>query len=152
MRLDHLLSKESKPSHHGEGDSQVEAFASWARQPWSSIEGVSSRWPAPTGRSVLCSVLKGRSLEALALVARALLRLWVDLRHATVLENCIASTSIFVLPSYKEPTVDALASTTDERRVRLRKATVSCLESVTNRGCLNGETRRLSGRHSGVNT
>ena len=32
------------------------------------------------------------------------------------LENCIASTSIFVLPSYKEPTVDALASTTDEGR------------------------------------
>ena len=31
-------------------------------------------------------------------------------------ENCIASTSIFVLPSYKEPTVDALASTTDEGR------------------------------------
>ena len=68
------------------------------------------------------------------------------------LENCIASTSIFVLPSYKEPTVDALASTTDERRVRLRKATVSCLESVMSRGCLNGETRRLSGRHSRVNT
>ena len=45
------------------------------------------------------------------------------------LENCIASTSIFVLPSYKEPTVDALASTTDERRVWLRKATGSCLES-----------------------
>ena len=71
---------------------------------------------------------------------------------AEPLENCIASTSIFVLPSYKEPTVDALASTTDEGRVRLRKATVSCLESVTNRGCLNGETRRLSGRHSRVNT
>ena len=71
---------------------------------------------------------------------------------ALPLENCIASTSIFVLPSYKEPTVDALASTTDEGRVRLRKATVSCLESVTNRGCPNGETRRLSGRHSRVNT
>ena len=38
----------------------------------------------------------------------------------TPLENCIASTSIFVLPSYKEPTVDALASTTDEGRVWLR--------------------------------
>ena len=36
------------------------------------------------------------------------------------LENCIASTSIFVLPSYKEPTVDALASTTDEGRGWLR--------------------------------
>ena len=33
------------------------------------------------------------------------------------LENCRASTSIlYVLPSYKEPTVDALASRTDEGR------------------------------------
>jgi hypothetical protein len=32
----------------------------------------------------------------------------------TLFENCIASTSIFVLPSYKGPTVNALASTTDE--------------------------------------
>ena len=69
-----------------------------------------------------------------------------------LLENCIASTSIFVLPSYKVPTVDALASTTDEGRVWLRKATVSCLESVTNRGCPNGETHHLSGWYSGVNT
>ena len=76
---------------------------------------------------------------------------WQLLRMSP-LENCIASTSIFVLPSYKEPTVDALASTTDEGRVWLRKATVSCLESVTNRGCPNGETRHLSGCHSGVNT
>ena len=68
------------------------------------------------------------------------------------LENCIASTSIFVLPSYKEPTVDALASTTDEGRVWLRKATVSCLESVTNRGCPNGETHHLCGWYSRVNT
>ena len=37
-------------------------------------------------------------------------------RRQKLLENCIASTSIFVLPSYKEPTVDALASTTDEGR------------------------------------
>jgi hypothetical protein len=43
-------------------------------------------------------------------------------RHpsVTLLENCKASTSIFVLPSYEEPTVNALASTTDEGRVRLR--------------------------------
>jgi hypothetical protein len=34
-----------------------------------------------------------------------------------LLENCRASTSILnVLPSYKEPTVDALASRTDEGR------------------------------------
>ncbi len=37
-------------------------------------------------------------------------------RPGEPLDNCIASTSIFVLPSYKEPTVDALASTTDEGR------------------------------------
>ena len=89
---------------------------------------------------------------ALADQARAFVRSGLGSPAQMPFENCIASTSIFVLPSYKEPTVDALASTTDEGRVRLRKATVSCLESVTNRGCPNGETRRLSGRHSGVNT
>jgi hypothetical protein len=105
-------------------------------------------------RSVLCSALKVRSTMPSSAFAgggvvahRALFH-----RGRTTLENCIASTSIFVLPSYKEPTVDALASTTDEGRVWLRKATVSCLESVMNRGCPNGETRRLCGRHSGVNT
>jgi hypothetical protein len=46
-----------------------------------------------------------------------------------LLENYIASTSIFVLPSYKEPTVDALASDTDEGRGWLRKATGSCRPS-----------------------
>ncbi len=41
-------------------------------------------------------------------------------------ENCIASTSIFILkietrdPSYEGPTADALAPTTDEGRERLR--------------------------------
>ena len=95
---------------------------------------------------------EGALHEALAVRGEGLAAPLAGSPAAQVLENCIASTSIFVLPSYKEPTVDALASTTDERRVRLRKATASCLESVTNRGCLNGETRRLSGRHSGVNT
>jgi hypothetical protein len=103
-----------------------------------------SRWPAPVRRSVLCSVLK---------VCSTCPRHWRG--HSCALEpleNCIASTSIFVLPSYKEPTVDALASTTDEGRVWLRKATVSCLESVTNRGCPNGETHHLCGWYSRVNT
>ena len=56
------------------------------------------------------------------------------------LENCRASTSIYLLrsryvnrrnelPSYKEPTVDALAPDADEGRGRLRKATGSCLSS-----------------------
>jgi hypothetical protein len=59
--------------------------------------------------------------------------------HAA-LENCRASTSIYLLrsryvnrrnelPSYKEPTVDALAPDADEGRGRLRKATGSCLSS-----------------------
>jgi hypothetical protein len=58
----------------------------------------------------------------------------VSRRHLRVcpelLENCIASTSIFVLPSYKRPTVDALAPDTDEGRGWLRKATGSCRPSV----------------------
>ena len=71
--------------------------------------------------------------------------------HA-VLENCIASTSIFVLPSYKEPTVDALASTTDEGRVRLRKATGSCLESFDPWMSEWGNPTSVMGCHSGLNT
>ncbi len=37
-----------------------------------------------------------------------------------LLENCIASTSILKIPSYKEPTVDALAPDADEGRGWLR--------------------------------
>ena len=39
---------------------------------------------------------------------------------AQLLENCIASTSILKIPSYKEPTVDALAPDADEGRGWLR--------------------------------
>ena len=42
------------------------------------------------------------------------------LRNAQLLENCIASTSILKIPSYKEPTVDALAPDADEGRGWLR--------------------------------
>ena len=70
----------------------------------------------------------------------------------TLFENCIASTSIFVLPSYKEPTVDALASTTDEGRVWLRKATGSCRESVDPWMSEWGNPSPVMGCHSGVNT
>jgi hypothetical protein len=54
---------------------------------------------------------------------------WPSRRPASpsTLENCIASTSIKVLPSYEEPTVDALAPDADEGRGWLRKATVSRL-------------------------
>ena len=44
-------------------------------------------------------------------------------------ENCIASTSILKIPSYKEPTVDALAPDADEGRGWLRYATGSCRPS-----------------------
>ena len=52
-----------------------------------------------------------------------------ELCSPALLENFIASTSIFVCeyPSYKGPTVDALATGTDEGRGRLRKATGRCL-------------------------
>ena len=58
--------------------------------------------------------------------------------HSVAFENCIASTSIIeivvliereCIPSYKEPTVDALAPDADEGRGWLRKATGSCLPS-----------------------
>jgi hypothetical protein len=111
-----------------------------------------SRWPAPVRRSVLCSVLKVCSTSPSPLGGGVAAHRTGFTWSTEPLENCIASTSIFVLPSYKEPTVDALASTTDEGRVWLRKATVSCLESVTNRGCPNGETHHLCGWYSRVNT
>ena len=67
-------------------------------------------------------------------------------------ENCIASTSIFVLPSYKEPTVDALASTTDEGRVWLRKATGSRLEGFDPWMSEWGNPPTVMGWYSGLNT
>ena len=76
----------------------------------------------------------------------------LETRHHAPLENCIASTSIFVLPSYKEPTVDALASTTDEGRVRLRKASGSCLESVDPWISEWGNPPPVMGWYSGLNT
>src|SRR6266508_5414118 len=55
-------------------------------------------------------------------------------RPAPPFENCRASTSIKerseeLLPSYEEPTVDALAPDADEGRGWLRKATGSCRPS-----------------------
>ena len=47
---------------------------------------------------------------------RALVQNRVFRKRLSPFENCRASTSIFVLPSYKEPTVDALAPRTDEGR------------------------------------
>ena len=70
----------------------------------------------------------------------------------TLLENCIASTSIFVLPSYKEPTVDALAPDTDEGRGWLRKATGSCRPSFDPWISEWGNPAPVMGCHSGLNT
>jgi hypothetical protein len=71
---------------------------------------------------------------------------------ASLLENCIASTSIFVLPSYKEPTVDALAPDTDEGRGWLRKATGSCRPSFDPWISEWGNPTPVMGCYSGLNT
>ena len=68
-----------------------------------------------------------------------------------LLENCIASTSIFVLPSYKKPTVDALAPSTDEGRGWLRKATGSCLPSFDPWISEWGNPAPVMGCHSRLN-
>ena len=123
MRLDHLLSKES-PAHH-------------------------EQTPELITRPVLSSVLREHPSEQCKLrrpIGSALLRVLL------LLENCIASTSIFVLPSYKEPTVDALAPSTDEGREWLRKATGSCLLSVDPWMSEWGNPAPVMGCHSRLNT
>ena len=50
--------------------------------------------------------------------------------HSSPLRTAEQARASLILPSYKEPTVDALAPRTDEGRGRLRKATGSCLPSV----------------------
>ena len=69
-----------------------------------------------------------------------------------LLENCIASTSIFVLPSYKRPTVDALAPSTDEGRGWPRKATGSCRPSVDPWMSEWGNPAPVMGCHSRLNS
>ncbi len=96
------------------------ASVEWCRRSLFRFEGVHS---ALALLGVLCS---GGSSSARSRTARR--RRVVD--TVAPFENCIASTSIFVLPSYKEPTVDALASTTDEGRVRLRKANIGRVEGT----------------------
>ena len=68
------------------------------------------------------------------------------------LENSIASTSIFCSPSYKEPTVDALAPEAEEGRGWLRKATGSCLPSFDPWMSEWGNPAPVMGCHSGLNT
>jgi hypothetical protein len=68
------------------------------------------------------------------------------------LENSIASTSIFCSPSYKEPTVDALAPEAEEGRGWLRKATGSCLPSFDPWMSEWGNPAPVMGCHSDLNT
>ena len=165
MRLDHLLSKESTtltivPSNDGteQGDSQL---VHWLLVPETATS---------VGDSVLTLVVRSwarRSLFRFEGVHRTrsdsatnparpprapARRVGVRRPGQLPLENCIASTSIFVLPSYKEPTVDALASTTDEGRVWLRKATGSRLEGFDPWVSEWGNPPPVMGWYSGLNT
>ena len=72
-------------------------------------------------------------------------------QSAVPLENSIASTSIFCSPSYKEPTVDALAPEAEEGRGWLRKATGSCLPSFDPWMSEWGNPAPVMGCHSGLN-
>ena len=111
---------------------------SWCTGLSAGSSGDSRRLVTRAGTAVRYSVLWVRCLRVCA---------------PELLENCIASTSIFVLfPSYKVPTVDALASTTDEGRGWLRKATGSCLPSVDPWMSEWGNPAPVMGCHSGLNT
>ena len=177
MRLDHLLSKESS-SFERFSRSFGHPTGPWRwTSSWCTGYSFSRRRrrleiqfsPASRlGLVVLCSVL--RECAALAprgdhcpieqhhlFDVRIHIALRLGIAPASVLdqvplENCIASTSIFVLPSYKEPTVDALASTTDEGRVWLRKATGSRLEGFDPWMSEWGNPPPVKGWYSGLNT
>ena len=109
---------------------------------------------------VLCSVLKEQPvlrMERQREVLRTSRPLCsgeastLRVRPAELLENCIANTSIFVLPSYKKPTVDALAPSTDEGRGWPRKATGSCRPSVDPWMSEWGNPAPVMGCHSRLN-
>ena len=130
MRLDHLLSKE--PSPHLEAYSRVDHSPA---SPLFCFEGASA----------LLRALQGNAgLRAGILASTTCCR-------QRLLENCIASTSIFVLPSYKRPTVDALAPSTDEGRGWPRKATGSCRPSVDPWMSEWGNPAPVMGCHSRLN-
>ena len=153
MRLDHLLSKEPSPHHEvysrvdhsllgpprQTATSQLRLCRTPVERPYvlssvlreclrHSLE-LCKATPAPSGRHPCVSNLVGQRL----------------------LENCIASTSIFVLPSYKKPTVDALAPSTDEGRGWPRKATGSCRPSVDPWMSEWGNPAPVMGCHSRLN-
>jgi hypothetical protein len=169
VRLDHLLSKEStaRASRHfvsSSGSSYVEH-----RLFGPSTTPTPRRLRvhvAPPGRRFRTSLFRFEGARALpasgrrvrapraarhpsshelaAAVARGLYPPIVGgARPHPLVENCRASTSIKneEIPSYKEPTVDALAPDADEGRGWLRKATGSCRPSAITRGSPNGGTR-----------
>jgi hypothetical protein len=155
VRLDHLLSKE--PSPHHEVYSRVDhSLLGPPRQMATSQLRLCRR--SVERPYVLSSVLR----ECLPRAPQGNAGHWVlypagrhpcvsNLVGQTLLENCIASTSIFVLPSYKKPTVDALAPSTDEGRGWPRKATGSCRPSVDPWMSEWGNPAPVMGCHSRLN-
>jgi hypothetical protein len=145
VRLDHLLSKESTLPHSGEGIPKLKCVLVGlaclsSRWRFLSLSSACNREPfRPLFRSEGALDLRPRLWRGRSCAPGRLLPVrWP-------FENYIASTSIFVLPSYKEPTVDALASTTDEGRVWLRKATVSCLKALRTVDVRMGKPGTLAG-------
>ena len=123
MRLDHLLSKELLLLELGVRSAfrrqhPVDALAVRSSRPH-PVVGFPPGCGSATRRNPLFR-FEGAALAGLRAGVAVLLRVGrsdaFSRRSASPLENYRASTSIFVLPSYKEPTVDALASTTDEGR------------------------------------
>jgi hypothetical protein len=158
VRLDHLLSKESTARVRSSLGSELGELL--RRAPAiRSVDHPDPTWPpgirgttGDGGSGHHCSVLREhakrlpgqrdtetrcrrpRPVPVATSAARGLTR-W--LRTA---ERARASRTK-KLPSYKEPTVDALAPDADEGRGWLRKATGSCRPSAMTRGYPNGETR-----------
>jgi hypothetical protein len=163
VRLDHLLSKESTARVRSSFGSKLGKLL--RRAPASRLAGTprprvaSGRtWHhrGPAGSGHHCSVLREHATRAPWAARTELGSELADrrprpsrphviggARPRPLVENYRASTSIKneELPSYKEPTVDALAPDADEGRGWLRKATGSCRPSAMTRGYPNGGTR-----------
>jgi hypothetical protein len=112
--------------------------------------------PTPRCPKVLCSVLREwysgpamrRSRRFFFLDTNAVSS---EAASCLFLENSIASTSIFESPSYKEPTVDALAPEAEEGRGWLREATGSCRPSFDPWISEWGNPAPVMGCHPGLN-
>lgn len=153
MRLDHLLSKESYCSTRGLAcgvssleDSQLITGRSIRARRALGLIGTMRQSARRAALAVVCTDVsvpfsggvsplprrsRRRSLRgAASVVSPGYSNASASRRPLAHFENFIASTSIFNSPSYKEPTVDALAPEADEGRGWLRKATGSCRPSV----------------------